>query len=55
VGASEQLIFPEIDFDKVTQTRGLNITIVTTADNDDHGRALLAAFGFPFRKASVEV
>lgn len=54
VGASEQLIFPEIDFDKVTTTRGLNITIVTTADNDEHGMALLEAFGFPFRKVQVE-
>jgi large subunit ribosomal protein L5 len=49
VGASEQLIFPEIDFDRVTTTRGLNITIVTTATNDEHGKALLEAFGFPFR------
>ncbi len=55
VGASEQLIFPEIDFDKVTTTRGLNITIVTTADSDDHGRALLAAFGFPFRRVTADV
>jgi large subunit ribosomal protein L5 len=55
VGASEQLIFPEIDFDKVTTTRGLNITIVTTAKNDEHGKALLDAFGFPFRKAQIEV
>jgi len=55
VGASEQLIFPEIDFDKVTTTRGLNITIVTTADNDQEGKALLDAFGFPFRKVQVEV
>jgi large subunit ribosomal protein L5 len=55
VGASEQLIFPEIDFDRVTTTRGFNITIVTTADNDEHGKALLDAFGFPFRKAPVEV
>jgi len=55
VGASEQLIFPEIDFDQVTTTRGLNITIVTTADNDEHGKALLDAFGFPFRKVQVEV
>jgi large subunit ribosomal protein L5 len=54
VGASEQLIFPEIDFDKVTTTRGLNITIVTTADNDEHGKALLDAFGFPFRRVQVE-
>jgi large subunit ribosomal protein L5 len=55
VGASEQLIFPEIDFDRVTTTRGLNITIVTTAENDEQGKALLDAFGFPFRKVEVEV
>lgn len=55
VGASEQLIFPEIDFDKVTTTRGLNITIVTTAVDDEQGKALLEAFGFPFRKIQVEV
>lgn len=54
VGASEQLIFPEIDFDMVNTTRGMNITIVTTADNDAHGKALLDAFGFPFRKVQVE-
>ena len=55
VGASEQLIFPEIDFDRVTTTRGLNITIVTTADNDEAGKALLDAFGFPFRKVESQV
>ncbi|HSM46116.1 MAG TPA: 50S ribosomal protein L5 [Acidimicrobiia bacterium] len=55
VGASEQLIFPEIDFDQVTTTRGMNITIVTTADTDEAGKALLDAFGFPFRKVGVEV
>jgi large subunit ribosomal protein L5 len=55
VGASEQLIFPEIDFDQVTETRGMNITIVTTADNDEAGKALLDAFGFPFRKVEVQV
>jgi large subunit ribosomal protein L5 len=55
VGASEQLIFPEIDFDQVTETRGMNITIVTTADNDEHGKALLDAFGFPFRRVGAEV
>jgi large subunit ribosomal protein L5 len=55
VGASEQLIFPEIDFDSVTTTRGMNITIVTTADNDEHGKALLDAFGFPFRKVEAQV
>jgi large subunit ribosomal protein L5 len=54
VGASEQLIFPEIDFDQVTETRGMNITIVTTADNDEHGRALLDAFGFPFRRVGAD-
>jgi large subunit ribosomal protein L5 len=55
VGASEQLIFPEIDFDSVTETRGMNITIVTTADNDEAGKALLDAFGFPFRKVEANV
>ncbi len=54
VGASEQLIFPEIDFDSVSETRGMNITIVTTADNDEHGRALLDAFGFPFRRVEAQ-
>ncbi len=54
VGASEQLIFAEIDFDRVTTTRGMNITIVTTAANDEQGKALLDAFGFPFRKVQVE-
>ena len=55
VGVLEQLIFPEIYFDMVTTTRGLNITIVTTAENDEQGKALLDAFGFPFRKVQVEV
>jgi large subunit ribosomal protein L5 len=55
VGASEQLIFPEIDFDSVTETRGMNITIVTTAENDEAGKALLDAFGFPFRKVEAQV
>ena len=55
VGASEQLIFPEIDFDRVTTTRGMNITIVTTATNDEHGKALLDAFGFPFRRVEAQV
>jgi large subunit ribosomal protein L5 len=49
-GVSEQLIFPEVDYDKVDAPRGMDITIVTTADNDEHGRRLLEAFGFPFRK-----
>jgi large subunit ribosomal protein L5 len=55
VGASEQLIFPEIDFDQVTTTRGMNITIVTTAENDEQGKALLDAFGFPFRRIEAQV
>ncbi len=46
-GLTEQLVFPEIDYDKVLQVRGMDITIVTTATNDDHGRALLLALGFP--------
>ncbi|MFP4511517.1 MAG: 50S ribosomal protein L5 [Acidimicrobiales bacterium] len=48
-GVTEQLIFPEIDYDKVDVTRGMDITIVTTATTDADGRALLAALGFPFR------
>ena len=49
-GVTEQLIFPEIDYDKVDTTRGMDITIVTTARSDAEARALLAAFGFPFRR-----
>jgi large subunit ribosomal protein L5 len=49
-GVTEQLIFPEIDYDKVDAPRGMDITIVTTAENDEHGRALLLAFGFPFKR-----
>jgi large subunit ribosomal protein L5 len=49
-GVSEQLIFPEIDYDKVDTPRGMDITIVTTARTDAAGRALLEAFGFPFRR-----
>jgi large subunit ribosomal protein L5 len=49
-GVTEQLIFPEIDYDQVDTTRGMDITIVTTARTDDEGRALLAAFGFPFKR-----
>jgi large subunit ribosomal protein L5 len=48
-GVTEQLIFPEIDYDKIDAVRGMDITIVTTAATDDHGRALLRALGFPFR------
>ena len=50
MGVREQIIFPEIDYDKVDRIRGLDITITTTAQNDEEGRALLAAFDFPFRK-----
>jgi len=49
-GVTEQLIFPEIDYDKVDSTRGMDITIVTTARTDDEGRALLLALGFPFKR-----
>jgi large subunit ribosomal protein L5 len=47
LGVTEQLIFPEIDYDKVQKVRGMDITIVTTARDDDQGRALLLAVGFP--------
>jgi large subunit ribosomal protein L5 len=49
LGVKEQIIFPEIDYDKVDTIRGLNISITTTAKTDDEARALLAAFRFPFR------
>jgi len=49
-GVTEQLIFPEIDYDKVDTVRGMNITIVTTARTNEQGRALLDAFNFPFRR-----
>jgi large subunit ribosomal protein L5 len=49
-GVTEQLIFPEIDYDKVDAPRGMDIVIVTTARTDAEGRALLDAFGFPFRR-----
>lgn len=48
MGVTEQLIFPEIDYDRVDTTRGMDITIVTTAKSDEHGQALLRAFDFPF-------
>ena len=50
LGIREQLIFPEIDLDKIAKVSGLNITIVTTAKTDEEGRALLAGIGMPFRK-----
>jgi large subunit ribosomal protein L5 len=49
MGIKEQIVFPEIDFDKISQIRGLDITVTTTAATDDQGRALLRAFGFPFK------
>lgn len=49
-GVTEQLIFPEIDFDSVNATRGMDITICTSATNNEDAKALLEAFGFPFRK-----
>ena len=51
-GVTEQLIFPEIDYDKIDTVRGMDITIVTTARTDEHGRALLRKLGFPFRRDS---
>ena len=50
MGLKEQIVFPEIDYDQVDQVRGMNITICTTAANDDQARALLAGFDFPFQK-----
>jgi len=52
-GVTEQLIFPEVDYDSVDNTRGMDITICTTARNDQEGRAFLRAFGFPFRQEGV--
>ena len=49
LGMTEQIAFPEIDYDKIDKLRGLNISITTSARSDDEGRALLAAFQFPFR------
>jgi large subunit ribosomal protein L5 len=49
MGVREQIIFPEIEYDKIDAIRGMNITITTTAKNDEEARALLAAFRFPFR------
>jgi large subunit ribosomal protein L5 len=49
VGVKEQIIFPEIEYDKIDALRGMNISITTTAKNDDEAKALLAAFKFPFK------
>jgi large subunit ribosomal protein L5 len=53
MGVTEQIIFPEIDYDKIDKIRGLDITITTTAETDDEGRALLTAFRFPFRGVTL--
>ncbi len=50
MGLKEQIVFPEINFDKIEKVRGMNITICTTANNDNDGKALLEALGMPFRK-----
>ncbi len=52
-GVNEQLIFPEVDYDRIDTTRGMDITICTTARNDAEGRAFLVAFGFPFRQENL--
>lgn len=53
MGVTEQIIFPEIDYDKIDALRGMDITITTTAETDDEGRALLTAMNFPFRGTTV--
>jgi large subunit ribosomal protein L5 len=50
LGLTEQLVFPEVDYDSIVRVRGMDITVVTTAASDDHGRTLLASMGFPFRQ-----
>lgn len=50
LGITEQLIFPEIEYDKIDRTRGMDITFVTTAENNEQAKALLDALGFPFKK-----
>ncbi|MEA4958876.1 MAG: 50S ribosomal protein L5, partial [Anaerolineaceae bacterium] len=52
LGLTEQLIFPEIQYDKIDKLRGMEVSIVTTAETDDHARALLTKFGMPFRKGN---
>ena len=49
IGLTEQIVFPEIDYDKIDKIRGMNISITTSASTDDEGRALLKAFNFPFK------
>jgi large subunit ribosomal protein L5 len=50
LGLTEQLVFPEIDYDQVSKVRGMHITVVTTAEDDDAARALLKTLGFPFKE-----
>lgn len=54
IGLKDQLVFPEINYDEVDRVRGMNITIVTTAENDMHAKSLLKHIGFPFRKVAGE-
>ena len=51
IGLKDQVIFPEIEYDKIDEARGMNITIVTTAQNDEEGRELLSLLGMPFRRS----
>jgi large subunit ribosomal protein L5 len=53
LGLREQLVFPEIEYDKIDKLRGLEITIVTTAENDDQARQMLTMLGMPFKKEGV--
>jgi large subunit ribosomal protein L5 len=55
LGVTEQLIFPEIDYDKIDKIRGFEVTLVTSAPNDDQGRTLLAMLGMPFRRSEAYV
>jgi large subunit ribosomal protein L5 len=55
LGIREQLIFPEIDYDKIDKIRGFEVTVVTTAPNDEQGRRLLELLGMPFRKSEAYV
>ena len=54
MGLTEQIVFPEIDYDKIDKIRGLDVNIVTSARTDDEGRALLRAFNFPFREPGAQ-
>ena len=51
-GLTEQIVFPEIDLEKIDRPRGMDITVVTTATNDEEGRALLRLLGFPFKEGN---